>query len=67
MKSLKMYLTAIVLPIILLLGGGWWFLSTMGEREKPLVKFGEDLRSMGRQKTINIAFADLKSGLRNIS
>jgi murein DD-endopeptidase MepM/ murein hydrolase activator NlpD len=67
MKNLKVYLTAIVLTVIFLLGGGWWFFSTVGEREKPLVKFGEDLRSMGRQKTINITFADLKSGLRNIS
>ena len=67
MKSFKMYLATIVLSVIFLLGGGWWFFSTMGEREKPIITFGEDLRSMGKQKTINITFADLKSGLRSIS
>lgn len=67
MKNLKKYLTAIVLCILFLLGGGWWFIATWGETEKPQALFGEDLRTMGRQKTINITFADLKSGLRNIS
>ena len=67
MKSLKKYLTAIVLSVFFLLGGGWWFFATWGETEKPLALFGGDLRTMGRQKTINITFADLNSGLRNIS
>ena len=67
MKSLKLYLTASILSVIFLLGGGWWFFSTVGEREKPTVTFGEDLRSMGKLKTINISFSDRNSGLRSIS
>ena len=67
MKSLRMYLTTILLSAIFLLGGGWWFFSTLGERDKPTIKFGEDLRSIGRQKTINMTVADLQTGLRSIT
>ena len=67
MKSLRMYITSILFCVIFLLGGGWWFFSTLGEREKPTIQFGEDLRAIGRQKTINITFSDSKAGLRTIS
>ena len=67
MKNLKIYFTSILVSVTFLLAAGWWFFATIGEMEKPMVTLGDDLRSMGRQRNINIAFADLKSGLRTIS
>lgn len=67
MKNFKMYLTSILLSVIFLLAAGWWFFATWGETDKPLAVLGDDVRSMGRQKTINITFSDRQSGLRSIS
>ncbi len=67
MRNLTKYLAAILPLVIIVLGGGWWFLATSGEREKPTIKFAEDVRSIGRQKTLNLTFADNKAGLRHIA
>lgn len=66
MKSLGRFYLAIVLSITIMTGGGWWFFTTIGERGKPHVKFGHDVRSIGRQKNINLTITDRESGLRSI-
>ncbi len=66
MKRLSLY-AFLPVAIIIILGGGWLFFSTFGETEKPVIKFSQELRSIGRQKTVDISFEDRKSGLRTIS
>src|ERR1035437_7669318 len=67
MKNFKNYLLAVVVAAFILFFGGWLFFTTIGELEKPTIKFAEDLRAIGRQKVINLTFSDLISGLRHIS
>jgi murein DD-endopeptidase MepM/ murein hydrolase activator NlpD len=67
MKFLKTPPAVIAALTLIVIGGGWWFFNTLGEGEKPAIKFAEELKSIGRQKVINLSFGDRKSGLRKIS
>ncbi len=67
MKTLIEYLKLILIPAFILGAMGWWFFATIGERQTPAIQFSEDIRSIGRQKVLDLTFADAKSGLRSIS
>lgn len=67
MKSIKTSAVLIAILTVIILGSGWWFIKTIGEGEKPTITFGEDIRTIGRQKVIQVAFGDRGTGLRNIS
>ena len=67
MKIVKTYVWVLAFLTVIVIGGGWWFFNSIGEGEKPVIKFGEEIISIGRQKAINISFGDLKTGLRSIS
>jgi hypothetical protein len=67
MINLKTSTIVIGVLIIVVLGGGLWFVKTIGEMDKPSIKLGEDIRAIGRQKVIQLAFGDKGSGLRSIS
>lgn len=49
--------------ILLIAGASWWFLTTAGEREKPVISAGEDSAVIGLRKTLTIAFSDRGTGL----
>lgn len=51
--------------VLLLAGGGWWFFLTVGERGNPVVEIGADAAVIGRQKALNVTFADSGRGLRH--
>lgn len=63
MKTYRPHIIA--LSIILIAGSCFWFFNSWGELEKPTIQLDQDLTVIGRSKTLNIAFADRKSGLRN--
>ena len=67
MRYFKGYFLVLVGLAAALFSGGWLFFTTVGERENPAIKFAEDLIAIGHQKTINIHFSDLQSGLRQVS
>ena len=63
---MKTYRTHIIVFLIISISGfGFWFFNSWGELEKPTLLLDQDITAIGRSKTINIAFADQKSGLRN--
>ncbi|MCX5822567.1 MAG: hypothetical protein NTY86_03440, partial [Deltaproteobacteria bacterium] len=62
MKSKFWY---IVGCLVLLAGGGWWFFLTVGESGNPIVEIGADAAVIGRQKALNVTFADSGRGLRH--
>lgn len=49
--------------LVLFLAGGWLFM-TVGERGKPSMDAGPDAVVIGRQKALNVIFADSGRGLR---
>ena len=63
---MKTYRTHIIAILIISISGlGFWFFNSWGELEKPAVRVDQDIMAIGRSKTLNIAFTDQKSGLRN--
>lgn len=63
MKTYKPHITAVL--IILIGVAGWWFFNSYGEWEKPVVKFNQEISTVGLNKPIDITFSDSKSGLRS--
>lgn len=63
MKTYRPHIIAVL--VILIAGLGFWFFNSWGELEKPTIQLDQELTAIGRSKTLNIAFADRKSGLRN--
>ncbi len=63
-KKLKLLIVICSLLLTILVIG---FLSVFYEGEKPLIKHGRDIKIMGRNSTFEIAFSDMKSGLRGVS
>ena len=55
----------IVLCAVLLAGGGVWFFLTVGESGTPVVEIGADVAVIGRQKALDVTFADAGRGLRH--
>ncbi|MBU0651591.1 MAG: M23 family metallopeptidase [Proteobacteria bacterium] len=50
--------------VLLLAGGGWWFFVTAGESGNPVIEIGAEAAVIGRQKALNVTFADSGRGLR---
>ncbi|MBN2570397.1 MAG: M23 family metallopeptidase [Deltaproteobacteria bacterium] len=44
-----------------------WFLSVLYEGEKPSIEFSQDANIIGQSSTFDIAFSDMKSGIRDVS
>ena len=63
MKTYKPYIIASL--IICIAGFGFWFFNSYGECAKPTIGIDQEISAIGRYKTINIIFTDMKSGLRN--
>lgn len=63
MKTYRPHIIAVL--IILIAGLGFWFFNSWGELEKPTIQLDQELTAIGRSKTLNIVFADRKSGLSN--
>ncbi|MEN6319012.1 MAG: M23 family metallopeptidase [Syntrophaceae bacterium] len=63
MKTYKPYIIATV--IICIAGFCFWFFNSYGEFEKPTIGIDQEISAIGRYRAINIAFSDMKSGLRN--
>ena len=63
MKTYRPHIIAVL--VILIAGLCFWFFNSWGELEKPTIQLDQELTAIGRSKTLNIAFADRKSGLRN--
>ena len=61
MKTYRLHIIGVL--IVLLAGFGFWFFNSWGALEKPTIQLDQDLTVIGRSKTLNIAFADQKSGL----
>ena len=63
MKKFKTY----ALGLSLFIGAGiiWWLSSSYFDFQKPEVRFKQDIRAMGRQKTVDVSFSDGISGLHH--
>jgi murein DD-endopeptidase MepM/ murein hydrolase activator NlpD len=52
---------------IIIAGFCWLYFGNYVERENPSIKLNQDLKSIGKQKKLEIIFSDQKSGLSQIS
>jgi murein DD-endopeptidase MepM/ murein hydrolase activator NlpD len=59
-------LIAIIVTVLLIAGFGWLYFGNYLEREQPTIRAVQDISAIGKQKKIEIAFADQKSGLSRI-
>ncbi len=65
MKTYKPYIVAFL--VLFIAGGGWFFFSTFGEWEKPVITFDHEVNAIGMQKAFQVTFSDQKRGLQNTS
>jgi len=66
MKRFPLYIEVIIGVVVLVLAG-WFFFGSSLEMSKPVIKFDQDVKAIGRQKNINIQFTDSHSGLSQIT
>lgn len=66
MKSFPLYIKVLVAVIVIAVAG-WFFFGNQLELGKPVIKFDQDVKAIGRQKTFSIIFTDSKSGLSRIT
>jgi murein DD-endopeptidase MepM/ murein hydrolase activator NlpD len=66
MKKFRLYIE-ISVAILVIAAFCWIFFGNYLEMGKPVIKFDQDLKAVGKQKTIGIAFSDLKSGLSHLN
>jgi murein DD-endopeptidase MepM/ murein hydrolase activator NlpD len=57
----------ILIAVLVITALGWIFFGNYIEIGKPVIKFDQEVKAIGRQKTIGIAFSDSQSGLSRIS
>ena len=66
MKRFRLYIE--ILAAILVIGAiVWIFFGNYLAIGKPVIKFDQDITSIGKQKTVGIIFSDSKSGLSHLS
>ena len=53
--------------LLVLIALGWIFFGSYLELGKPAIKFDQEVKAIGRQKTIGITFSDSKSGISHIN
>lgn len=58
---------AIAAGCVLLAGAGYWLFTGVMEFEKPVIRLAENVERIGLQKSINITFADRRTGLRSVA
>lgn len=65
MKNIRSYITGFII-IFLTAVLAWIFFGSYVELGKPQIKMSEEIRAVGRQKTIDILFSDSLSGLAHL-
>jgi len=66
MKKLSLYIkVSIAILIVAVLC--WLYFGNYLEREKPIIKFNQEIKLIGKQKIIEITFSDSKSGLSHLT
>ncbi len=66
MKRFPLYIEVII-GVLVLAVGGWFFFSSYLEFSKPVIKLDQEVKAIGRQKTVNILFDDSQSGLSSLT
>jgi murein DD-endopeptidase MepM/ murein hydrolase activator NlpD len=66
MKKISSYITIIVI-ILIIACLCWLYFGDYLDMEKPVIKVNQDIYFIGKQKKIEIAFSDLKSGLSRLN
>lgn len=66
MKKFSLYIK-IVAAILVFAALGWFLFGSYVELGKPAIKVTQDVTAIGRQKTLEINFADSKSGLSRLN
>jgi murein DD-endopeptidase MepM/ murein hydrolase activator NlpD len=56
----------IIIAVVIIAAIAWFFFGNYIEIGKPVIKLDQDIKAIGRQKTIGIDFSDSQSGLSRI-
>jgi murein DD-endopeptidase MepM/ murein hydrolase activator NlpD len=66
MKRFPLYIE-IIIAIVIIAVAGWFFFGNYMETGKPQIKFDQDVKAIGRQRSVGINFSDSQSGLSQIT
>lgn len=66
MKRFPLYIE-IIIGVVVIAVAGFFFFGNYLDTGKPQIKFDQDVKAIGRQKTIGINFSDTQSGLSRIT
>jgi len=66
MKKFRLYIE-ILIAILAIAAIGWIFFGNYLEMGKPVIKFDQEVKAIGKQRTIGIIFSDSKSGLSHLN
>ncbi len=66
MKKFPLYIE-IIIGVIVIAAAGFFFFGNYLDMGKPQFKFDQDVKAIGRQKTVGINFSDSGSGLSRIT
>ncbi|HOU50995.1 MAG: M23 family metallopeptidase [Smithella sp.] len=66
MKRFPLYIEVII-GVLVLAVAGWFLFGSYLEMSKPVIKFDQEVKAIGRQKNITIHFDDSQSGLSRLS
>ena len=66
MKRFPLYIEVLI-GVLVIAAVGWFFFGNYLEIGKPVIKFDQEVKAIGRQKTIGINFSDSQSGLSRIT
>lgn len=57
----------IIIAVLVIAALSWFFFGDYIEIGKPVIKFDQEVKAIGRQKTIGVKFSDSQSGLSRIT
>jgi len=66
MKSFPLHIKVLIAVVVIAISG-WFLFGNQLELGKPVVKFDQDIKAIGRQKSFTIIFSDSKSGISRIT
>jgi murein DD-endopeptidase MepM/ murein hydrolase activator NlpD len=66
MKRFPWYIEVIV-GVLVIATAGWFLFGSYLEMGKPIIKFDQDVKAIGRQKNFTVIFSDSQSGLSRIT
>ena len=66
MKRFPLYIEVLI-AVLVIAAVGWFIFGNYIEIGKPVIKFDQEVKAVGRQKTFGIIFSDSKSGLSRIT